>query len=122
MKCVIAGSRVITDFYHYEVVKVIYRSGWVPEITEVVHGDADGVDTIAKNWANGMGFIVTPFPVTKEEWRRLGKKAGPLRNRKMAQYADRLILAWDGKSDGSRSMLEIAEEYNLPVYKEVLRL
>lgn len=39
MKCIIAGSRTITDFYPVNM--AVYRSGWQGKITEVVCGDTE---------------------------------------------------------------------------------
>ncbi len=36
------------------------------------------------------------------DWNKYGKKAGPVRNRKMADYAEALIAVWDGKSRETR--------------------
>lgn len=119
MRCVIAGGRKITDVE--VVIDAILRSGWADQITEVVCGDAEGVDSIGNDWADAMGIPVKHFPVTKEEWRRLGKKAGPLRNNAMAAYADALILVWDGQSDGSRSMRTAAIKARIRIRSYIYR-
>lgn len=55
--------------------------------------------------ANEQGIPVVEFPADCKLHR---KAAGPIRNEQMAQYADALILVWDGKSAGSSSMLGLA--------------
>jgi len=45
-----------------------------------------------------------------------GRKAGPLRNERMAQNADALIAIWDGKSPGTRDMIARAHKHGLKVY------
>lgn len=44
----------------------------------------------------------------------MGRKAGPLRNKQMAEYADGVVLFWDQKSRGTRSMLGFAKEFARP--------
>lgn len=51
----------------------------------------------------------------KADWDAHGKAAGPIRNRKMAQEADALLLLWDGKSKGSASMLAEAKRTGLQI-------
>jgi len=51
------------------------------------------------------------FPVTKEDWDTHGKKAGYLRNQVMAEYCDAAIIIWDGKSKGTKHMIDIMFEY-----------
>ncbi len=109
MKTIIAGSRTITS---YDVIqKAIEASGI--EITEVVSGRARGVDTLGEDWARTNNIPVTQFPVTPAEWKRYGKRAGYLRNRKMGEYAEALIAIWDGKSRGTGHMIDIADELGL---------
>ncbi|MBO5231326.1 MAG: hypothetical protein J6B88_01765 [Clostridia bacterium] len=49
------------------------------------------------------------------EWKKYGKKAGPIRNRKMAEICDYVICFWDFKSKGTRSMIEFAKEFGKPI-------
>jgi len=111
MKIIIAGSRTIKD--RHRVISAIYSSGWAGKITELVNGDCPtGVDAIAYSLFYGMdaanyGFCsgIIPIKLFSAEWSKHGKAAGPIRNAEMAEYADALILVWDGKSNGSASML-----------------
>ena len=41
--------------------------------------------------------------------------AGPIRNEEMAEVSDALIAFWDGKSRGTKSMIEIARRKGLQV-------
>jgi len=56
------------------------------EIIEVVHGNCKGADACGMLWAISRGIPVTAFKVTPEEWKTIGPGAGPLRNKRMAQY------------------------------------
>lgn len=122
MKVIVAGSRWIWD--RQIVYSAITLSNFC--ITEVVSGGNRGwdqqrncqigVDGFGEDWGNENQVDVTIF---EAEWFKYGKQAGPLRNAKMAKYADALILVWDGKSRGSASMLAEARKNGLLV-KEVL--
>lgn len=106
MKTIIAGGREIKD--EDFVIRAIGLCPWA--ITELVSGGCRGVDTIAAEWWESYGFEPTKFPA---DWNKYGKSAGPRRNKQMAEYAEALILIWDGRSSGSASMLEFAQERNL---------
>jgi len=49
------------------------------------------------------------------EWNKFGKAAGPKRNKEMAIAADALIAFWDGKSRGTKNMIELAKQKGLKV-------
>lgn len=120
MKCIIAGSRSITSYS--EVATAVAESGWQDEITEEVCGKAIGVDTLGELWANRRGIPVKPFPVTQEDYRVFGRRLAPkVRNTRMADYADALILVWDGVSGGSADMLAKARERGLRVHTHIVQ-
>ena len=50
----------------------------------LAHGDARGVDTLAKEWAERKGITPTPFPA---DWDTHGTAAGPIRNSEMVNWA-----------------------------------
>jgi hypothetical protein len=52
-------------------------------------------------------------------WDQFGKSAGFRRNVEMAEYADALVLVWDGKSRGSGHMLRIAQERGLQIHEHI---
>lgn len=108
MKVIIAGSREITD---KDLVYEILDSCDL-EISEVVCGTARGPDTIGEFWAKDRGIPVKYF---KPDWKGLGKKAGSLRNIQMGDYADALVAIWDGKSNGTRHMIEYARNKGLTI-------
>ncbi len=113
MKTIIAGSRDIEDYA--EVVKGIEGAGFL--ITEVVSGKARGVDSLGERWAIENFKPVKEFPAN---WEMHGKAAGPIRNREMANYAEALIAIFDGKSPGTKNMIELARNNNLIVYVHVI--
>ena len=50
------------------------------------------------------------------DWNKHGKAAGPIRNRQMAEYADCLIAVWDGKSRGTKNMIDEMNKLMKPVF------
>ena len=48
------------------------------------------------------------------QWDKYGKRAGYRRNEQMAEVADGLIAFWDGQSKGTKHMIDIMTEKNLP--------
>lgn len=122
MKVIVAGGR---DIGHTkDLARMIRELAMIFEhinnapwpITEVVHGGQKGVDTAGYLWAVANGVPHKPF---NANWGLYGLPAGPIRNREMAEYADALIIVWNGVSRGSTSMFEIATlEYNLPYHEK----
>lgn len=113
MRVIIAGCRHVRGDKADALVRdAIANSGWDREISEVIHGAAFGIDSAAQRVCNGR-WPVTPVPA---DWNAHGKSAGPIRNRKMAGMADALIAVWDGKSRGTKNMIETAEKMGLRVH------
>jgi len=116
-KVIIAGSRDFKDKRY-----LFNMAGWwygtltsVPEI-DVVSGAARGADTLGELWAEYMGFPVVQYPVTEQDWNTHGKKAGILRNVEMAKVGDVLLAFWDGKSPGTKHMINEALSRGLEVH------
>jgi len=109
MNTIIAGSRTITD--PSTVVQAITASGW--NITRVLSGLAKGVDKLGMDWADRNGIPVDEYPA---HWELEGKRAGYLRNERMAESADALIAIWDGRSKGTGHMIDIARREGLRVF------
>jgi len=84
-------------------------------VTTLINGMAKGGDAIALAWANEAGIPVEPYPVTKDDWKRLGGAAGPIRNQKMLdQGQPDWVYALPG-GNGTAHMAEIARKANIPV-------
>lgn len=110
-KVIIAGTRTFDD---YEALKAYadYKLGQIKEDIEIISGGATGADALGERYAKEKGYTIKRFPA---DWNRYGKKAGPLRNKQMADYADAVIIFWDGSSRGTKNMLEIAREQGLKI-------
>jgi len=109
MRVIIAGSRGINN---YDVVlAAIEESGF--DVTTVVSGGARGVDTLGERYAESKNIQVDTF---LPQWDLYGKSAGYIRNSTMAENAECLVAIWDGKSRGTKNMIETATRKNLKVY------
>lgn len=109
MKVIIAGPRYkdpvnkipYTSVEYLDFVSDKIRKNEI-HITEVVSGKAIGFDTIGEDWAKSNDVPVKEF---RADWDKYGKKAGPIRNEEMGDYADAAIVFWNGKSKGSKHMI-----------------
>lgn len=109
MRVIIAGSRTITS--KLALLTALVKSGFT--ITEVVCGGASGVDTLGFDWARANSV---PVKTILPDWKKHGKAAGQIRNREMGDYAEALIAIWDGKSRGTKGMIDYAKKKGLAVY------
>jgi len=116
MKLIIAGSR--HWHFNHEFIRTIVNDIFNLEPAEVVCGGAPGIDQSGKMWAIEQ---YVKFKVFEAEWDKLGKAAGPKRNAEMADYADELLLIWDGKSKGSTSMRMQMDLRGKPIYEVIIK-
>jgi hypothetical protein len=93
-KLIIAGSRTFND---YDLLKTNVTN--LDTITEIVSGTAKGADLLGERYA-----IENNIPIKKF-----------LRNKEMAEYADTLIVFWDGKSKGTKHMIDLGHTNKLNV-------
>ena len=107
-KVIIAGGR---DFNDYKLLK--QKADFIlqnqTEI-EIVSGAARGADKLGERYAKEKGYSISSHPA---DWDKYGKSAGYIRNKEMAEYADALIAFWDGKSKGTKHMIDLAEKQGL---------
>lgn len=109
---VVAGSRYIKD---YKTVKeAIEDSGF--DISKVISGGAEGVDTLAENWAEENTVDVERYPY-EDFLDEYDPKVAPIkRNEEMASVAEKAIIIWDGESPGTKNMLENSQKEDLDIH------
>lgn len=78
----------------------------------IISDHASGADALGERYAQERGFQLETFPA---DWKAHGRAAGPIRNARMASAANALIAFWDGKSRGTKNMIETAKNHNLKV-------
>lgn len=111
-KVIIAGSR---GFSNYKLLKeqcnkYLRDKRKICNII-IVSGHARGADLLGEKYAQDEGFSMEIYPA---QWDKYGKRAGYRRNEQMAEVADGLIAFWDGQSKGTKHMIDIMTEKNLP--------
>lgn len=117
-KVIIAGGR---DFENYEYMvekldELFYNSNkFKTEWREIkiISGMAKGADTLAIRYADEHKLTKILFPAN---WKLYPRAAGFLRNEDMLSIATHLIAFWDGKSSGTKHMIDIAQEKGIPVW------
>ena len=100
MKIAIVGSRNLCDCDICEYVR---------GADEIVSGGAKGVDSCAAEYARAHGLKLTEF---LPEYDIYGRGAPIVRNKKIVDYADRIVVFWDGSSKGTLSVIKYAEKLN----------
>lgn len=111
MKIIIAGGR---DYkFTKEDVSFLEDLFFNSEysITEVVSGGANGADREGEKFAEDCDI---PLRIFTANWDKYKNAAGPIRNQKMADYADGVILFPGGK--GTKDMYERAYHRNLLIW------
>ena len=98
MKIAIVGSRNIT---------VNNIEDYIFECDEIVSGGAKGVDACAAEYAKENGLKFTEF---SPEYERYGRAAPIIRNRQIVDYADKILVFWDGSSKGALSVIKYAQK------------
>lgn len=111
-RLVVAGCRDYNDYSvaSVEIEKHIKKLDANCSVI-IVSGCAEGADKLGERYASEHNLTVERFPA---EWDKYGKYAGPRRNAQMAQVADGVLVFWDGKSRGTKNMIENAKKANKP--------
>ncbi len=95
MKLAVVGSRSLN---------VSCLEDFIPsDVDEIVSGGAAGVDTCAREYARRNGKKLTEF---FPDYKRYGKLAPLYRNIQIIEYADEVIAFWDGKSTGTKYVID----------------
>ena len=111
-RVIVAGSRTFQDYsFLKEKVDFLLQNVSKTHEIHIVCGKARGADTLGEQYAIERGYQVDPYPA---DWNQHGKLAGYRRNVLMAENADAAIVFWDGKSRGSKHMIDISKERGLP--------
>ena len=113
-KVIIAGSR---EFDNYDMLKekcdkILSRKVNEGEEIVIVSGTARGADTLGEKYAEERGYKIERYPAN---WDKYGKRAGYLRNKKMAEVSNACIVFLSSKAEnkGSKMMISIATEEKL---------
>ena len=95
MKVAVIGSREL---------RVDNLGKYLPEeVTEIVSGGARGIDTSAREYALKNNIKLKEF---LPEYEKYGRAAPLKRNMQIIDYADMVLAFWDGKSKGTKFVID----------------
>lgn len=114
-RIIIAGGRDFHDAKYLQEKMNILLIGLsdFPYKISFVSGMAKGADMVGKAFAKHLGVKCEEYPA---DWEKFGKGAGFIRNRQMAENAEALVAFWDGKSSGTKHMINTATALGLDVF------
>ena len=104
MKLLVVGSRSIKDFDLSPYIS--------PEVDTIITGGADGIDSLAEKYADLKRlskYILRPC------YKLYGRAAPLLRNEKMVDIADSVLVIWDGASKGTKHTIKYADKMKKPI-------
>lgn len=109
MKILVCGDRKWSDYG-----KILTRLRSLPPRTEIIHGGADGADSIGGQVAKELGLQVI---AVLADWTKYGRAAGPIRNQRMLELHPDLVIAFHSNleaSKGTKNCLAQAEKLGIP--------
>tara|TARA_B100000700_G_scaffold208593_1_gene229250 strand:- start:5914 stop:6327 length:414 start_codon:yes stop_codon:yes gene_type:complete len=113
-RIIVAGSRTFTDYKYFRevIIDVLKKINY--NIDVFITGRAlDGPDDMIYHfcrWDHKFDYVEK-----KANWKKYGNAAGMLRNIEMAEIATGLVAFWDGKSKGTKQMIDEANKRGLEV-------
>ena len=124
-RIIVAGSR---EFRNFEMLNEVLE-GYIDKMNKdtitIVSGCAKGADELGEVFAGNHKLNLEKFPA---DWQKYGTEAGFIRNTQMARFATEngshgvLFAFWNGKSNGTKDMINKAKlndmEVHIIVYEE----
>ena len=108
LKVIVAGGRDFQDFDLLTKKLDILFSKRADVV--IISGMAKGADSLAVKYAEENKLRVSEFPA---QWQKHGNASGFRRNIEMARFADACVCFWNGKSVGTKHMIDTAKRMNL---------
>lgn len=115
IRLVMTGGRDYTDreFVYYVLDYINEAQG----VALLIHGKARGADTFAHEWALSRNVLIDPYPISREDWRRYGKRYGSIRNGHMIEYGrPEAAVAFPGRN-GTANMIMQCHRAGLYVWE-----
>ena len=102
-----------TGVHFEEVVEMLDELGGLsPESQQLIANAKTHLKRLA-TFLKEAGANIHEFPA---DWEFYGKRAGFVRNKEMAALADVGLGFWDGKSKGTKHMIDEMKRLNKPLY------
>ena len=113
-RIIIAGGRSFSDYKLLKDKLDYYLRDKVRQGYEIIiiSGTANGADKLGEKYAMERGYKIERYPA---DWNKYGKAAGYRRSVQMAQIANACVVFLDGRSPGSKHMIDIATNKGLPL-------
>lgn len=110
MKVAVIGSRCL---------KLNDLGRFLPDnITEIISGGARGIDQCAKLYAMEHNIPITEF---LPDYSKYGKTAPLKRNMEIIKNADLVLAFWDGKSGGTKYVINNCKKMNVSIKVYVVK-
>lgn len=103
MRVIVCGGRDFTD--HALIRRTLRNIHAETPIKHIFHGNARGADTIAGNWGYEKNIPTHSVPA---QWKKYGRRAGPIRNQNMLGQGIDLVIAFPG-GKGTADMVKRAK-------------
>lgn len=107
-RVVVAGGR---EFNNYHMLKTVLDHLLHGKLTSdkviIVCGGARGADKLGERYAKERGLEINYYLA---DWDKHGKSAGYKRNAIMADNSDATVAFWDGKSRGTKHMIDLTSK------------
>lgn len=119
-RMIVCGGRHFDQYEYLEFVldKIIRENGIDKDNLEIISGHCEGADQCGEDYAQSHGIKCNVFPA---EWKKYGRKAGPLRNSQMLDYAaeseNPIVVAFiTHKSTGTMDMIRKAGKRGIRIF------
>lgn len=109
LKVCVAGSRGFDNYdeFKYWLEEALIKTGYMVDRDVIISGCASkGADAMVIRWCRETpkrNWVEVPA-----DWDALGKRAGMVRNTVMSKMCTHLVAFWDGRSPGTKHMIESA--------------
>ncbi len=97
MRIAVIGSREAREKIKVSILRMLPA-----DVSEIVSGGAQGVDTYAEDLADILGLPVKKF---LPDYEKYGKQAPLVRNLEIIDYADEVLAFWDNHSKGTQHVI-----------------
>ena len=120
LRILVCGGRRFDDYDLLEktINDVIAEAGRTD--IEIVSGHCVGADKLGELYAEKHNAQVKIFPA---EWKKYGKRAGPMRNKQMVDYIsgfkNKIVIAFvSANTKGTRNTITLAKKANIRVIEK----
>lgn len=120
MRIIVAGCRYFTNYDLMKSTLDNFISNTDSSKVTIISGRAKGADQLGEKYAEDNNLKLAKF---EAPWAKMGPSAGTFRNKLMADYAIKdednhpvLFAFWDGKSKGTKDMINRAEKMNIETH------